>query len=233
MINQLDSIKATSGHVRAMELPVFKRSVQRSGMSPESFVQALTQTSLSSLVTWTQVDLETLLLAAERLGLNPLGRDMYLLREGDGYDAPALVVGVDGWSRIINGHKKFAGMEFSESEELVDGVPKWIACTLHRWDRRVPTTVREYFDEVRGSSTPWLTHPRRLLRHKALVQCARLAFGLVGIYDHDEAQRIATSRRANGAAPAAAQGGSPTPLKKSFGVEAVKAHLGLRKSALA
>lgn len=234
MINQQDSIHAASGHVRAMELPVFKRSVQRSGMSPESFVQALTQTSLSSLVTWTQVDLETLLLAAERLGLNPLGRDMYLLREGDGFDAPALVVlGVDGWSRILNGHKKFAGMQFSESEELVDGVPKWIECTLHRWDRRVPTTVREYFDEVRGSSTPWLTHPRRLLRHKALVQCARLAFGLVGVYDHDEAHRIVANRSANGTAPAAPQGGSLTPPKKVLGVEALKAHMGLRNSAFA
>ena len=123
-INQ-DSALATSGHVRAMELPVFKRSVQRSGMSPESFVQALTQTSLSSLVTWTQVDLETLLLAAERHGLDPLGKDMYLVREWEGLDSPALVVlGVDGWSRILNGHKKFAGMQFSESEELVDGVPQ-------------------------------------------------------------------------------------------------------------
>ena len=234
MINQQDSIQATSGHVRAMELPVFKRSVQRSGMSPESFVQALTQTSLSSLVTWTQVDLETLLLASERLGLNPLGRDMYLLREGDGFEAPALVVlGVDGWSRILNGHKKFAGMQFRESEELVDGVPKWIECTLHRWDRRVPTTVREYFDEVRGASTPWLTHPRRLLRHKALVQCARLAFGLVGIYDHDEAQRIELNKSATNTAPKTAQGGLTSPLKRTFGVDAVKAHMGLRSSALA
>jgi hypothetical protein len=30
-----------------------------------------------------------------------------------------------------------------------------------------------------------------MLRHKALVQCARLAFGLVGVYDPDEAERIA------------------------------------------
>lgn len=234
MISNQDSTHATPAHVRAMDLPVFKRSVQRSGMSPESFVQALTQTSLSSLVTWTQVDLETLLLAAERLGLNPLGRDMYLLREGDGFEAPALVVlGVDGWSRILNGHKKFAGMQFSESEELVDGVPKWIECTLHRWDRRVATTVREHFDEVRGSSTPWLTHPRRMLRHKALVQCARLAFGLVGIYDHDEAQRIASNRKERNAPLTASQGHEHKPPKRAFGVEAVKAHMSLRSSASA
>jgi hypothetical protein len=89
-----------------LALPIFKRSVERSGMSPESFVQALTKNPLSSLVTWSQVDLETLLLAAERHGLDPLGKDMYLLREGDSYDEPAIVVlGVDGWSRILNKHK--------------------------------------------------------------------------------------------------------------------------------
>jgi hypothetical protein len=31
------------------------------------------------------------------------------------------------------------------------------------------------------------------LRHKATIQCARLAFGFVGIHDQDEAERIAES----------------------------------------
>ncbi len=37
---------------------------------------------------------------------------------------------------------------------------------------------------------PWQTHTKRMLRHKALIQCSRIAFGFVGIYDEDEAQRI-------------------------------------------
>jgi len=37
---------------------------------------------------------------------------------------------------------------------------------------------------------PWKSHPRRMLRHKAMIQCARLAFGYAGIYDADEAERI-------------------------------------------
>jgi hypothetical protein len=32
-----------------------------------------------------------------------------------------------------------------------------------------------------------------MLRHKALIQCARLAFGFAGIYDEDEATRIRDS----------------------------------------
>ena len=84
-------------------------------------------------------------------------------------------------------------MRFKESDELVDGVPSWIECTMYRWDRRVPTSVREYLVEVRGLSAGWITHPRRMLRHKAMVQCARLTFGLIGIYDADEAMSKAAA----------------------------------------
>ena len=182
-----------SAHQRALQLPIFKRSVERSGMSEESFVDALVQTSLSALITWTQLDLERLLLAAEVNGLSPTGREIFLVPSGGVLEPATVVVGVDGWSRIINTHKQFAGMRFKESEELVDGVPSWTECTMYRWDRRVPTSVREYLVEVRGLSAGWITHPRRMLRHKAMVQCARLTFGLIGIYDADEAMSKAAA----------------------------------------
>ena len=182
-----------SAHQRAMQLPIFKRSAERSGMSEESFVDALVQTSLSALITWTQLDLERLLLAAEVNGLSPTGREIFLVPSGGVLEPATVVVGVDGWSRIINTHKQFAGMRFKESEELVDGVPSWTECTMYRWDRRVPTSVREYLVEVRGVSAGWITHPRRMLRHKAMVQCARLTFGLIGIYDADEAMSKAAA----------------------------------------
>jgi phage recombination protein Bet len=182
-----------SAHQRAMQLPIFKRSAERSGMSEESFVDALVQTSLSALITWTKFDLERLLLAAEVNGLSPTGREIFLVPSGGVLEPATVVVGVDGWSRIINTHKQFAGMRFKESEELVDGVPSWTECTMYRWDRRVPTSVREYLVEVRGLSAGWITHPRRMLRHKAMVQCARLTFGLIGIYDADEAMSKAAA----------------------------------------
>ena len=182
-----------SAHQRALQLPIFKRSAERSGMSEESFVDALVQTSLSALITWTQLDLERLLLAAEVNGLSPTGREIFLVPSGGVLEPATVVVGVDGWSRIINTHKQFAGMRFKESDELVDGVPSWTECTMYRWDRRVPTSVREYLVEVRGVSAGWITHPRRMLRHKAMVQCARLTFGFIGIYDADEAMSKAAA----------------------------------------
>jgi hypothetical protein len=92
------SLVNASTNFTGMELEVFKRSVIRSGMSPESFIRALTQTSMSSLVSWQQVDLELLLLSAERFGLNPLGREIFMIRGDDRPDeSPMIVLGVDGW----------------------------------------------------------------------------------------------------------------------------------------
>lgn len=217
-------------HVRAMSSAVFKRSLGRSGMGPEAFVQALVRTSLSRLTMWTESDLDALLLGAERYGLDPLGREIFLIQGCDPLTDPAvLVLGVDGWSRILNSHKKFAGIQFRQSEELVDGVPSWIECTLHRWDRRVPTRVREYYQEVRGASQPWLTHPRRMLRHKALVQCARLAFGVVGVYDQDEAQGSAANKRLDRPVSSARDEKAMGKRVVPMGVEALRAQLAARR----
>ena len=43
---------------------------------------------------------------------------------------------------------------------------------------------------VSAPHSPGNPTPRRMLRHKAMIQCARLAFGFGGIYDQDEAERI-------------------------------------------
>ena len=176
-------------HLRAAQLPSFRACLELSAMSEEGFVGALTQTSLSRLDAWCLSDLERLLAAALRYGLSPTGRELFLVPDPSGA-APLLVVGVDGWSRILNAHEQFAGIEFTESPQLEDGLPAWVECTIHRWDRRVPTMVREHLCEVRGSSSAWVTHPRRMLRHKAMVQCARITFGVGDIVDPDEAQRV-------------------------------------------
>ncbi len=63
-------------------------------------------------------------------------------------------------------------------------------CTMYRKDRAHKIEVTEYYRECRRDTGPWTTHPARMLRHKAMIQCARVAFGFVGIYDEDEAERI-------------------------------------------
>lgn len=142
-----------------------------------------------------------LLVVADQYKLNPFTREIYAFPDKQNGIVP--VVGVDGWSRIINSHPDFDGMEFRYSDDMATPVGamspchEWVECVMYRKDRSRPIVVREYLDEVyrapfkEGMKGPWQTHTKRFLRHKAMIQCARLAFGFVGIYDEDEAGRIA------------------------------------------
>jgi hypothetical protein len=166
-----------------------REAIIESGLSYDAYVRTITSTALSELTAWTQSDLERLLVTAKTHGLNALNREIFMI--SNAFDHPPLIaVGVDGWAKIMNAHPQFAGMMFCESTDQRDGIPLWIECEIHRHDRVVPLKVREYFEESRNEHMAWMTHPRRMLRHKCMVQCARLAFGLSGIYDADEALRI-------------------------------------------
>lgn len=123
-----------------------------------------------------------LLIVAQQYGLNPWTKEIYAFPDRQNGIVP--VVGVDGWSRIINSHGQFDGMDFAQDDESC-------TCVIYRKDRAHPIKVTEWMAECRRDGVgPWKSHPRRMLRHKAMIQCARIAFGFVGIYDEDEAQRI-------------------------------------------
>jgi phage recombination protein Bet len=136
-----------------------------------------------------------LLVVANQYGLNPFTKEIFAYPDKNNGIVP--VVSVDGWSRIINEHPQFDGIEFRYSEATLTHKNKtaheWIECVITRKDRRVPIVVREYFDEVVRAlnfATPWDSHPKRMHRHKAMIQCSRIAFGFAGIFDPDEAERI-------------------------------------------
>lgn len=139
-----------------------------------------------------------LMIVANEYNLNPFTKEIYAFPDKSGGIIP--VVGVDGWISIINARKEYQGIEFIYSDRYVTmkgtnvPCPDWIECWITRSDLAKPVKVREFLDETyrlpNGFGGPWQTHPKRMLRHKALVQCARVAFGLSGIYDEDEAARI-------------------------------------------
>jgi hypothetical protein len=110
------------------------------------------------------------------------------------------VVGVDGWAKIINSHPQFDGIEFDMADDSC-------TCRIYRKDRAHPVTVTEYLAECRRDTGPWKSHPRRMLRHKAMIQAARLAFGYGGIYDQDEAERVMGEAERVEAPPPAAKAG--------------------------
>ena len=123
-----------------------------------------------------------LLVVANQYALNPWTKEIYAFPDKNNGIVP--VVGVDGWSRIINSHPQFDGIEFEQNDESC-------TCIIYRKDRNRPIKVTEWMAECkRNGMGPWQSHPRRMLRHKAMIQCARLAFGYGGIYDQDEAERL-------------------------------------------
>ena len=83
---------------------------------------------------------------------------------------------VEGYCKILNSHPAFNGITFSQSEEDSNGIPTWMECSIYRQDRILPIVVREYFEEVKGEQAIWQKMPRRMLRHRVMQQCARLAF---------------------------------------------------------
>ena len=148
---------------------------------PESddLIQVLKATAFKGQVSDAQMS--ALLIVASSYGLNPWTKEIYAFPDQNNGIVP--VVGVDGWSRIINSHPQFDGMDFEQDDESC-------TCIIYRKDRTRPVRVTEYLSECKRGVKPWQSHPKRMLRHKALIQCARLAFGYVGIYDLDEAERI-------------------------------------------
>ena len=114
-----------------------------------------------------------LLRSMQSLHLDPLCEEIGFTQFEDGQWQ--VLITIEGCSKLLNQHPQFNGLVFNQADTLIDGVPEWIECTIHRKDREVPTTVREYLTEVRGETSIWQKMPRRMLRHRALQQCVRLA----------------------------------------------------------
>lgn len=148
---------------------------------PESgeLVTVLKATAFKGQVSDAQMS--ALLIVANQYRLNPWTKEIYAFPDKNNGIVP--VVGVDGWARIINENPAFDGMDFLQDEESC-------TCVIYRKDRAHPIKTTEYLSECKRGTQPWQSHPKRMLRHKAMIQCARLAFGYVGIYDQDEAERI-------------------------------------------
>jgi phage recombination protein Bet len=155
---------------------------ERFGVEPTKMVHTLKATAFRTDKPISDEQLMALLIVADQYSLNPFTKEIFAFPDKGGI---VPVVSVDGWSRIINEHPMYDGAEFVVS---ADGAE--CTATMHRKDRTHPTVITEYLAECKRNVAPWQSHPRRMLRHKALIQCARVAFGFAGIYDEDEATRI-------------------------------------------
>jgi phage recombination protein Bet len=157
----------------------------RFDMEPAMFLNTIKATVMPS--TAKDEEVCAFLMVAHEYGLNPILREIHAFpKKGGGIQT---VVGVDGWAKLISSNPAFDGLEFSY-EDAPDGSPVAVTCAIYRKGCTRPIKVTEYYKECNRGTDPWKQMPKRMLRHKALMQCGRVAFGLAGITDEDEARDI-------------------------------------------
>lgn len=136
-------------------------------------------------------ELMVLLLVCENFGLNPFNREIYAFRGKSGDIVP--VVSLDGWAKIVRSQKDFNGVTFAFSSNMVkvsgcaQELPEFVECAMRLKGVDEPIVIQEFMVECFNEKSPvWRKWPRRMLRTRAFIQCARLAFSLTGLYDEGE-----------------------------------------------
>jgi len=152
-------------------------------MEPAAFQTTLQKTIMPGNVTNEQ--LASFLLVANEYNLNPFTKEIFAFPANGGIQP---IVSVDGWMKMINAHPQFDGMTFND--HVGDNGIDSITVQIHRKDREHPIEVTEYMSECRRNTSTWKQWPARMLRHKAVIQAARYAFGFSGIMEPDEAERF-------------------------------------------
>jgi len=165
---------------------LLKKMADKWGMEANKLMDTLKETIIPNGKA-SDAQVASFLLVAQDHDLSPFTKEIYAFPSKGGGIIP--IVGVDGWAKIINSHPQFDGLEFIDH---FDNDRKLVAITakMYRKDRKHATEVTEYYDECFRDTAPWKQYPARMLRHKALIQVSRIAFGFAGIYDPDEGDRI-------------------------------------------
>ena len=135
-----------------------------------------------------RVDAAAFMAVADRYGLDPIRRQIYAFKGQGGRIVP--IVGLDGWADLVARDGNCDGYTFREQNDDAGNVVA-ITCRMHVKGRSCPTEVTEYLSECTRGTPLRRTMPRRMLRHRAFIQCARIVFGFSGIYDEDEGRDIA------------------------------------------
>lgn len=160
---------------------------ERYSMEPAKLLDTIKATCIKGNASNEQV--QAFLIVANRYGLDPFLKQIHAFADSrSGGIVP--IVGIDGWTKIINEQDRFDGMDEPRMLMGANGKPESCTVTIYVKGRSHPVTITEYFEECHRNTPPWNGMPRRMLRHKTIMQCARIAFGLGGIYDEDEARDI-------------------------------------------
>jgi phage recombination protein Bet len=158
----------------------------RLGLDPQKVLPVLRETIIPGGKA-SDEQIQVFLSVSNEYELNPFTKEIYAFPTKGGGVQP--IVGVDGWIKLIHRQSDLNGLEFVEEADE-DGKPFSATCRIFRKSMERCIAITEYYSECQRNTEPWQKWPRRMLRHKAMIQCARVAFGFSGIVDEDEADRM-------------------------------------------
>ena len=140
-------------------------------LEPDQFAKTVRATC--GMPTATPEQFAAFLIVAKTYNLNPILREIWAFPGRGGGIVP--IVSIDGWANIVNSHPVCDGFEF---EMIADDGDIGCTCKIYRKDRSHPVSVTEWLSECMRDTAVWKGMKKRMLRHKAFIQAARLAFGL-------------------------------------------------------
>lgn len=178
------------------ETSPLRRIATRLGVDPALLLETVKKTITKRDCTNEQM--LTFLAVADSYELNPLRREIYAMFGKGGDLIPT--VGYDGWAILAARHPLCNGFDFTEHNDAQGNLVS-VSCRMWVKGREHPTTITEHHSECYRDTVPWNTMPRRMNRIKAFSQAVRAVLGVSGIYDPDEAERMATAEPLAGSAP--------------------------------
>lgn len=181
------STESSNGALEMRDTALVDIYAREHGLNGRKMYDTLAATIFPSKQSATAEQVNALLIVARAYGLNPFTREVYAFPAKGGAIVP--IVSVDGWAKLANTHPQCAGIEITVAMDEDGRTPISATCTVHRRDWKVPFVLTEYLHEVRRGTPPWTAQPVRMLRHRAMIQAVRIAFGFGGLYEADEAAR--------------------------------------------
>ena len=187
----------------------------QSGVDPDKAWALVKRQCFSDASKATNENTALFLMTCRKYDLDPIAKQLHAFIGKNGAVQP--IVGVDGWAGLANQNTDYDGCQFEDIKDE-KGNLEAITCRIYRKSRKFPTEVTEYLKECQGESQQWKKWPARNLRHKAFIQCARLAFSFSGIIDDDEARRyqeceVSQPKNAREASLAALEAIDVTPIE--------------------
>lgn len=194
--------KAEAGAIVKATTDIVAQMAEKAGLDRAQYMSTLRKSIIAPkkvrdgnreyFVEATDEEIFVFLQVARRYDLDPFIKEVVAFVSKRGAVVP--YVTIDGWITLINRNKRFGGLR---ALPQYDSNGKLFAYTIigRIKDKDLPVgyyevEITESLKECKRSTGPWDEAESRMLRHKAVIQWGRYAFGYGGLHDQDDAEKI-------------------------------------------